>query len=53
MISTTRMVTTWPKENTKIPRETMEREVKQTVTLNPKLAMINLNLIVKMMMMNQ
>jgi hypothetical protein len=42
MISITRMVTTRPKESTKISRETMEREVKQTVTLNPKIAMINL-----------
>ena len=42
MISTTRMVTTRPKESTKISRETMGREVKQTVTLNPKIAMINL-----------
>ncbi len=40
MISTIRMVTTRPKEITK--RETMEREVKQTVSLNPKIAMINL-----------
>ena len=40
MISTTNMVTTWSKEITK--RETMEREVKQTVSLNPKIAMINL-----------
>jgi hypothetical protein len=34
------MVTTRRKESTK--KETMEREVKQTVTLNPKIAMINL-----------
>jgi hypothetical protein len=34
------MVTTRLKESTKIPRETMEKEVKQSLTLNPNFAMI-------------
>ena len=46
-----RMNTTRPKESTKISRERMEREVKLTVTLNPKRAMINLTILTKMKMM--
>ena len=45
------MITTRSKEVTIIPRERMEREVKQAVILNLKIAIINLNQIVKKQMM--
>ena len=51
MITNCRMNMTRPKESTKISRERMEREVKLTVTLNPKRAMINLTILTKMKMM--
>ena len=50
-ITNCRMNTTRPKESTKISRERMEREVKLTVTLNPKRAMINLTILTKTKMM--
>jgi hypothetical protein len=43
MIATCMMITTWPKKTNKIQR--MEREVKQTVTLNPKITMMTMKLI--------
>jgi hypothetical protein len=39
------MITTRSKESTIIPRERLEREVKQTATLNPKTSLINLKFI--------
>ena len=51
MIITKMMITTRSKESTIIPRERLEREVKQTATLNPKTSLINLNQIVKIQMM--
>ena len=45
MIITKMMITTRSKESTIIPREKMEREVKQGATLNPKTSMINLKFI--------